>query len=249
VDLVTYLDADLYFFGSPEPLFDEMGECFILIVPHRHAPEFSDAVRFGRYNVGFLSFRRSPVADACLRHWRNQCLEWCHDRCENGRFADQKYLDEWPTRFQGVCEVAHRGANVAPWNLSGYRVEIRREGVTMDGDPLLFYHFEGMHWSDRWLVDPGLSWPGRIPARVVRRVHMPYVREVIRWQNRCVPLGREHGRPGSARGRDTVALSWASRLRLLLEGRHIGVFLDRLVFIDSRLLRAVVRGWTRLRRR
>ncbi|MCX8125374.1 MAG: hypothetical protein N3F66_14595, partial [Spirochaetes bacterium] len=58
VDLITYLDADLYFFSDPQPIFDEMGDASILIIEHRYAPEHRDLEKkAGIYNVGWVSFR------------------------------------------------------------------------------------------------------------------------------------------------------------------------------------------------
>src|SRR4051794_33506576 len=118
VDMLTYVDADLYFFSSPEPLFAEVAQGSTLIIEHRNAPDFAHYTPTnGIYNVGWLTFRRDEDGLACLRWWRQRCIEWCFLRAEDGKFADQKYLDEWPERFDGVVVSALKGANVAPWNV------------------------------------------------------------------------------------------------------------------------------------
>src|SRR5688572_23277371 len=38
VDVLTYLDADLFFYGSPAPIFAELGDQSVLIVEHRFPP-------------------------------------------------------------------------------------------------------------------------------------------------------------------------------------------------------------------
>jgi hypothetical protein len=116
VDLVTYLDADLFFFANPVPLFDELGEGSIAIIGHRFPTYLRSKERYGIYNVSWLTFRRDESSLDCLHWWRERCIEWCYDREEDGRFADQKYLDDWPTRFQNVVVLEHKGANLAPWN-------------------------------------------------------------------------------------------------------------------------------------
>ena len=98
-EIVTYLDADLFFFSSPEPVFKEFGQGSTLIVAHGYAEHDRHLEQFGIYNVGLLSFRNDANARECLEWWRMRCLEWCYDRVEDGRFADQKYLDDWPQRF------------------------------------------------------------------------------------------------------------------------------------------------------
>ncbi len=156
VDLITYLDADLFFFASPKPLFEEMGNGSIAIIGHRFPPHLRYKESYGIYNVGWLSFRRDSIALDCLNWWREQCIEWCYDREENGRFADQKYLDDWPTRFKNIVVLGHKGANLAPWNVSSYRLHYAQKRILVDNQPLIFFHFHRLLKITGWLYDP--SW-------------------------------------------------------------------------------------------
>src|SRR5207244_8164736 len=92
--------------------------------------------------VGWVSFRRDAHALACLHWWRERCLEWCYDRYEDGRFADQKYLDDWPSRFQRVAVLQHKGANLAPWNLANYTIRANGDRVLVDEAPPILSHFQ-----------------------------------------------------------------------------------------------------------
>ena len=178
IELLTYVDADLFFFGSPEPLFDEIGDSSIAIVPHR----FPDAMRAwekcGIYNVGWLTFRRDEQALACLTWWRERCLEWCYDRVEPGRFADQKYLDEWPRHFPGVHVIQHTGANVASWNLANYRSTRWHDGrIVLDEAALIFFHFHHLKPRRSWLYETDFHIHGiRLTDVMKQRVFTPYFR-------------------------------------------------------------------------
>ena len=187
LEMVTYLDADLYFFSSPEPLFEEMGACSIAITPHRFPPALRDLERYGIYNVGWLSFRRDPVAIECLQWWRVLCLEWCHDHVEDGKFADQKYLDQWPALFGSVAVLAHPGANLAAWNLTGVKLGRADDTVTVNGRPLIFYHFHQLKRINPAMYEMKLMDYGVKPCRILRRhILSGYLRvlSVLDWQMR-----------------------------------------------------------------
>ncbi len=177
VDLITYLDADLFFFSDPAPLFDELGNGSVAIVGHRFPASLRDREQYGIYNVGWLSFRRDDAGLECLEWWRARCIEWCYDRVEGNRFADQKYLDDWPERFRNVVVLKHAGANLAPWNLGNHSVTAKAHKVTVDGSPLVFFHFHGLKQVGRWLYDPGWKEYGISPSEVLRsRIYLPYIR-------------------------------------------------------------------------
>ena len=122
---VTYLDSDLFFFASPEPIYAEMKDAAFGIIPHHFTKRLADMRRFGIYNVGWVSVRNCDEGIAAVRWWRERCIEWCHDFVEGDRFADQRYLDRLPGLFPNVHVIQHLGANLAPWNFADLRVEWR----------------------------------------------------------------------------------------------------------------------------
>ena len=178
VDAITYLDADLFFFSDLAPLFEEIGSSSVAIIPHRfpaeNAPRFE---RYGIFNVGWLTFRRNEAAMACLTWWRERCLEWCFDREEPTRFADQKYLDDWPSRFEDVHVVGHKGANVASWNLANYAMTRRDGQLFVDDEPLIFFHFHHLKRRRTWLFETDFAPHGARLTRVLKEdVFTPYCR-------------------------------------------------------------------------
>ena len=178
IDSVTYLDADLYFFSSPEPLFEEMGNGSILMIEHRFSAANSDHLKYGRFNVGYMSFRNDDSGRKCLEWWREQCVEWCYDRLEETRFADQKYLDAWPSLFPGVVVSRNAGANLAPWNLDRHRVSRSNGRIYVDNSELVFFHFAGIRGRHTIWIDLGVSeYSTRVLPCVVRKhIYLPYLR-------------------------------------------------------------------------
>lgn len=202
LDQVTYLDADQLFYHSPEPIFEEMGSASILITPHRFPPALRHKERFGIYNVSLLSFRRDAAALACLAWWRERCLEWCFDRLEEGKFADQKYLDDWPAQFSGVHVLSHPGAGLAPWNWANFNWKLERDALTLDGLPLIFYHFQNMKRVNRWLLDPGLGDYGRMPRRLRNFLYGGYASALAASARQVAAVGSQREGPSLATGRE-----------------------------------------------
>jgi len=192
VQKLTYLDADLFFFHDPACLFDELGDNSVSIIPHRYARRADTYLKNGIYNVGWLTFRRDERGVACLRWWREKCIEWCFDRHEDGRYADQKYLDDWPERFPGVRVLGNVGANVAPWNIGQYRISREEDGIMVDGTPLVFFHFHGLREVRPNWYDINLRQYGVKPTpTVLDGIFEPYITDLTRY--------RELGAASSAR--------------------------------------------------
>jgi hypothetical protein len=176
-DSVTYLDADLFFYSSPQPIYEEMQDQSVVIVGHRFPKERRYREKYGIYNVGYLTFRNDSHGKQCVHWWRERCLEWCYDRVEGGRFADQKYLDDWPVRFGQVVVLQHKGAGLAPWNVENYSLALRNGRVLVDSQPLVFFHFHNLRQLSRRILDPGLARYGAQPSHVLKRhVYNPYIR-------------------------------------------------------------------------
>ncbi len=190
IEQITYLDSDLFFFADPQPIFDEMGSASILIIPHRFPPHLKHLEESGIYNVGLLSFRKDKNALACLHWWRERCLEWCYDLHEDGKFADQKYLDDWTTRFSGVHVLQHKGANLAPWNVMNYHLQQHNSKIYVDDEPLIFFHYQGVKIINSLIYDPGLFQYGIKDTKVKRLIYPHYIHELTntrKWAKQRVP--------------------------------------------------------------
>lgn len=176
IDLLTYLDSDLLFFADPEIVFAEIGSASITITPHRFSPERVHLVKFGIYNVGWVSWRNDAEGWRCLQEYRKDCLDWCHDTLDGDRYGDQKYLDKWPQRYQGVQAIAHPGVNLAPWNINNHRLEFRDGRPFVSDQPVVFWHFHALKETapGRWAASLDDNILSHNPE-LIPRIYQPYI--------------------------------------------------------------------------
>ena len=182
LDHITYLDSDMFFYSSPEPIYQELGSKSIYIIPHRFPKEHIDMADHGIFNVGFQIFRNDETGLACLKRWREQCIEWCYDKLEEKRYADQKYLDEWPDLYKDKLVVsAHTGANLAPWNVKASKLIWEENKVKVDGKNLIFYHFHRLRFIKKRLATHGLENYFAEPDAIIKdHIYAPYMGAMIR---------------------------------------------------------------------
>jgi hypothetical protein len=206
VDVITYLDADLFFFSDASPIYSQLEANSVLITESRLPLRYQEL--YGIYNAGFASFRRDGAALECLSWWRDRCLEWCYDRIENGRYSDQKYLDDWPTRFKGVVVLKHKGANLAPWNVGNYRYRVEDGRILVDSEPIIFFHFSQLWKLNDWLFRFPCYWHHRLHSNLIlkRYVYGPYVRE-LRKSSSSMPEAAVPTHPGTSLIRDVFKSS------------------------------------------
>ena len=139
---LTYLDSDLYFVGNPQIVFDEIGEKSIAITEQGISKK-SESL-YGKYCVQFMFFKNDEDGRSALLWWRDSCIDWCFQRFEDGKYGDQKYLDQFPVKFNNLCVITNYGAGIAPWNMHKYwynNNSICYKGLWY---PCIFVHMHGL---------------------------------------------------------------------------------------------------------
>lgn len=174
LDWAVWVDADMYVFGDLDGALADAGDANVALTPHNFSlPEFKQhEPMVGRFNAGFAAFRNSKGGRAALDWWLARCLEGCPAVPIDGKYADQKYLDEIPNLFAPVAAL-HVGVNAAPWNIFGKTIESRAGGIYVSGQPLLLYHFQGLRVVRRWMFDLYAALRA-LPAPVQRLIYRPY---------------------------------------------------------------------------
>lgn len=172
VERVTYIDADMWLRKSPAPIFREFeasGKA-VLITDHGYSPEHDQTATSGQFCVQFMTFHRTR-GEKVRRWWEERCVEWCYARFEDGKFGDQKYLDEWPSIFPDEVHILERKEfALAPWNATRFPYS---EGI--------FWHFHGLR-----LLGNGRKKINRIgygnyplPKCTIENIYRPYSNDLI----------------------------------------------------------------------
>ena len=186
---IFYLDADLYFYSSPDPLWEAIENQSVLLHEHRFSPEQAFLSKYGKYNAGMLGFRNDPAGLDILNWWRNCCLDWCHARLENGKFGDQLYLNLVPKGFSrvGVCE--NIGVGVAPWNHIKYEFSFDESGYgTVNRTKIVFYHFHSVAFIEPEIIVPSKHVTNPIAEDIIRVCFLPYFNALTGTQKKIKAL-------------------------------------------------------------
>jgi hypothetical protein len=236
---VTYLDGDLFFFESPEIIYEELRDAAVAIIPHRYTAKLARLRKFGTYNVGWVGARNDPDGIAVIGWWRERCIEWCHDYVDGGRFADQGYLDSFARLFPRVKIIENLGANLAPWNIGNYRIDFRRGRVRIDAIHLLiFFHFQGLRKGLRWFVfNSHRSYRAPFSRTVRDHIYKPYVDELLRIEKTVDPILRISAAKPHRR---SAVVDMGQYLKS--KARNIGVRVFQLLDIVTRRAFFVFRG-------
>jgi hypothetical protein len=180
INCCTYIDADLYFFSNPSVLVDEIKNNDVIITEHRYTPCYDQSKMSGKYCVQFMTFKNNKNGLLILDWWRERCLDWCYNMFENGRFGDQKYLDDWTTRFNGVHVLENLGGGLAPWNIQQYNIHnngLNLRGETKDDGILfncVFFHFHYFRYSKFHFFYEYIYGPYILNKSIINSIYKPY---------------------------------------------------------------------------
>jgi glycosyltransferase involved in cell wall biosynthesis len=160
-------------------LLNSFKDASVLLTPHQTEPEEAIdtiidneicSLKHGIYNLGFLGVKPSPEGLRFARWWRDRLHRFCRADIPAGLFTDQRWVDLAPAFFTDLHILRHPGCNVSTWNLSHRHIEgTLADGFTVNGLPLIFYHFSGFDSGDQAIM---LGKYGR---------HMPAAHTLRQW--------------------------------------------------------------------
>lgn len=150
---IIYSDPDIYFYQSPNNIYNLLDNNFCVITPHiinietAHKSEATDQglLFAGIYNLGFIALRKSIESATLLNWWSNRLRNFCYGDKLESLHTDQKWIDFIPSYFPNKVNISHNyGLNIAYWNIHERDLKIQDNVLVVNNDiPVVFLHFSG----------------------------------------------------------------------------------------------------------
>ena len=218
----TYVDADICFYSNPDVLINEMGDSSVLITNHHYTKLYDQSSTSGKYCVQFVTFKNTEQGITVLNWWREACIDWCFNRLEDGKFGDQKYLDNWLEMFNGVHELIHRGGGIAPWNAQQYTFKNNNHEIscheiaTGKKFAAVFFHFHSLKFHQDNIVQFSDS-KYELSKEVKNIFYHKYVSDVIIQSDKIKKTAPEINCNGIVSKSEYMPLSFFTLKKLYLE--------------------------------
>lgn len=195
IDGTMYVDSDIQFYVNPEIVFDAIGDAPVAITPHNFPPQARELERCGVFNGGWTAFRRTPEGLKCLSWWLDRSLEWCYDRVEGERYANQAYLNKFPQIAPGTRILRQKGFNCAPWNIGNYTVSEHDGRLWADNEPLAFFHFHGLKRRFGFFQIQHRDYGAKVSWVERNRLYRPYLAEMLAYERAQAAVPMPAGAP------------------------------------------------------
>jgi len=181
VDKIIWLDGDTQILSDPEVIFDEWGDHSVILTEQYYTDNHESLInQYGRFQAGFVGFKRDNDGIEALSWWRRKCIDWCYSRFEKGRWADQKYLDKIPELFLNVCIVKNLGINMTPFILYRFNfeqqkyLEVRDNELYVNNIKLVLFHYYGFRYFDDSTYDLCSYWM-KFTSSTIKLLYKPYI--------------------------------------------------------------------------
>ena len=160
---LNYLDVDIFFLKNPELFYKKINNYSVTLIKQKAN------AKYGNYNVGWISYNfLEKDTFKILNDWKNKCTEWCYDRVENNLYADQKYLDRWPSLSKKVKILQPKYTMISPWDIDCM-------SYISNNNNCYSFHFHGLTLYKSFFIS-GLSKYQNIKNRdVIKSFYIKYV--------------------------------------------------------------------------
>ncbi len=151
VNQVVYFDPDILILKPLDRLKKALQSGSIVLTPHLlqpiphdgFRPSEQDILLAGAYNLGFIAVRKSAESMDLLQWWQEHLRKDCRVNPSNAVFVNQRWVNLVPGMFPSTIVLNDEAYNVAYWNIHSRKLERRGTQFSVNGQPLVFFHFSG----------------------------------------------------------------------------------------------------------
>ena len=155
---IFLLDSDIYFFSNPRLLLKYTEKSSVAYSEHNFSRNEIELNKdYGEFNGGFVYIRFDKNGKKFLLSWSKLCKKWCEFDSKNGKFSDQKYLENLSKKINNLKILKRSEINLAPWNLEGKKIEFKKNQIYVNNNKLIFFHFHGLRQITKNLYILGLE--------------------------------------------------------------------------------------------
>jgi hypothetical protein len=160
---LNYLDVDILFFRNPKLFYEKLNDYSIVLIKQNYKK------KYGLYNVGWISYNfLNPDTKNILNDWKLKCTEWCYDKVEKNRYADQKYLDYWPFLSKDLVSLEPKYSMVSPWD--------KMTSVTIKNNSNFYsYHFQGLKFSKNYFISGKSIYQFNFRRKFIKNFYLKYI--------------------------------------------------------------------------
>jgi hypothetical protein len=148
---IVFLDPDMLVISSLDEVIDVVVKNSLTLTPHILNPHEENSIEnfdkillnAGMFNAGFIGISQSRKVLDFLRWWESRTTKHGILFPNSGFDYDQRWLDLAPGFVEDLCILRDPGVNVAYFNLSNRRIEIKNGDYAINGAMLKLIHFSG----------------------------------------------------------------------------------------------------------
>ena len=142
---IIYLDSDVCFFSPIKNLINYLDKKYsIFITPHNFNKKIVSNIKYGKFNAGFIAFKKDFYSEKALTWWMKSCIQNCTIDLHRNLVGDQYYLNSFPKKFKKLNILKNLGINCAPWNVENEKLYIKKNKFFVGESDLVFFHFQGL---------------------------------------------------------------------------------------------------------
>jgi hypothetical protein len=160
---LNYIDVDSFFYKNPELFYKSLGVYSVILIKQNFKQQY------GKFNVGWISYNfLHKDTKKILEKWKIECTNWCYDKVEKNRYADQKYLDYWPLLSKDIIICDPKVSMFSPW-------DSKSNYLKKNIDNFYCYHFQGLKFSKNYFVSGIGNYYFNFERKFTKKFYLNYI--------------------------------------------------------------------------